>query len=252
MNEKSTARLIKNPAERAARSAEKRQSLLRFLKDEVYTNADIVGLLLGLNSRQAVHATLTSMERDGLVTRATVETESGRKATLWGITPEGQFLAFDPATEKPESRYFEPSRVGLSILLHTLDAQKIRILAERAGWSNWIKGDRVGLAVKQGRPDALLTSPTGEVVALEIERTHKTYKRYQAILLERLRQIRAEKFSKCVWLVPSQAKAERLRVVFKTITSSASPTSPEGTVFKDIKPGMLSVKTYGFFNEKGE
>jgi hypothetical protein len=159
------------------------------------------------------------MERDGLLRRETVEANN-RRWTLWGITSHGQAMAFDPANnEQPESKYFEAGRVGLSVLVHTLELQRLSIMADRAGWTDWRLGDRLGKwQAGQSRPDALVTSPVNIVFALECERTIKTVKRYEAILVDRLQAIKRGDFAHCVWLCPTRDQAERLRAIISSIT----------------------------------
>jgi hypothetical protein len=158
------------------------------------------------------------MERDGLLKRETVEANS-RRWTLWGITSHGQAMAFDPEkNEQPESKYFEAGRVGLSVLAHTLELQRLSIKAKRAGWTNWIFCDRLSKwQAGQSRPDALVTAPTGIVIALECERTIKTVKRYEAILVDRLQSIRRGDFAHCVWLCPTPDQAKRLHAIILCI-----------------------------------
>lgn len=211
-------KLIASPSDRAARTALKRVMLLRFLRRNYYTTADIAGLLLNISSRQGVHTTLSAMERDGLLKRETVEANNERW-TLWGITPHGQAMAFDLANnEQPESKYFEVGRVGLSVLAHTIELQRLSIMAERAGWSDWRLGDRLSKwQAGQSRPDALVTSPAGIVLALECERNIKTPKRYEAILLDRLQATKRGDFAHCVWLCPTLDQAKRLQAIIFNI-----------------------------------
>lgn len=234
------------PAERAARVAQKRATLLRFLRDELYTTATVVGQLLGLNSRQAVHATLTAMERDELVRRETATTPAGRRVTLWGITSHGQAYAFDPASEVPQERYFEPGRVGLTVLQHTLDLQTLRLQAESAGWTGWTLGDRMGKWAKnQSRPDAIVTDPQGISWGIECERTIKTRKRYEAILKDRLLAIKQGAVNKIVWLCPTEGQANRLRAIIKSI-----PDTPDLLMLKQgLQPGTLMFDDYQFFKK---
>lgn len=213
-----TTTLIASPANRAARTASKRHALLRFLRKNYYTTAEIVGLVMGIASRQGVHTTLAAMERDDLLHRETVEA-NGRSWTLWGITAHGQALAFDPvAGERPEGKYFEAGRVGLTVLAHTLDLQRIGIQIERAGWTDWQLGDRLEKwQADVSRPDALVTSPQGSRVAIECERTIKTVKRYEVVLSDRLKAIKRGQFQRCVWLCPTGELATRLQTIITGI-----------------------------------
>lgn len=207
-----------DPRGRMARIDEKRNSLLRFLRKNYYTSADIAGLVIGVKSRQGVHTTLTAMERDGLIRRETVEAH-GRSWTLWGITSHGQAMAFDPDKgEQPDHKYFETGRVGLTVLGHTLDLQRLCILAENNNWTGWQYGDRMSKwQANSSRPDALVTSSNGVRYALECERTIKTVKRYESIISDRLQAIKRGDFERCLWLCPTRDQSRRLQAIFRNI-----------------------------------
>lgn len=205
------------PAERKARTDAKRRAILRLLRDEIYTTREAVQELLGVAATPA-KMTLAAMARDGLLRMERVECPNGWKPYLWGITSEGQAMAFDTATEHPAERVFEPGRVGLTVVRHTIAIQLCRIRAERAGWTNWQACDRLAKWEKdQGRPDALATSPSGERLALEIELSYKTKKRYEAVLWDRLRQIKAGNFDRVCWLTDDVERARRLEAIVKSI-----------------------------------
>ena len=61
--------LISDPAERAQKSQEKRRALLRCLRDETWSVADVLAQVAGVASRQAIHKTLMQMEREELIKR---------------------------------------------------------------------------------------------------------------------------------------------------------------------------------------
>ena len=203
--------------ERTARVEEKRHAVLRFLRDEVYTTREIVERLLGVTATPAKN-TLAGLARDGLVRCEEVICPSGWRPTLWGITAHGQSVAFDIESEQPSARVFEPGRVGLAVLNHTITLQRVRIQAERAGWMDWTAVDRLAKwEVGVGRPDALVTTPAGERWALEVELTMKTTKRYESVLFDRLRQIKTGAYQRCVWLAQDADRARRLELIVKGI-----------------------------------
>lgn len=209
-------RLLLPPAERKQRTEAKRRALLRFLRDEIYTTREAAQELLGLSSAPA-KSTLAAMARDGLLHMQQVECPNGWRPFLHGITADGQALAFDEG-EAVNSKTFEPGRVGLTVLKHTITLQLARIRAERAGWRDWQAGDRLAKwAAEQGRPDAIATDPSGERWAVEVELTMKTTKRYESVLFDRLRQIRAGNFDRVVWISPDADRSRRLESIIKSI-----------------------------------
>lgn len=208
--------LIKSPDERKARSLEKRYQVLRFLREEIYTTREVIELLLGLGltgAKQTLHA----MEREGLIRHQQVECPNGWRPTLWGITSDGQAMAFNDG-EEPLDRVFSPAKVGLTVVRHTIFLQIARIKAEREGWKNWIAGDRVAQWEKdQARPDAIAEAPNGKKFAVEVELTMKTKKRYESVLFDRLMQVASKKYEGVIWLLEDEDRAMRLEKIIKSI-----------------------------------
>lgn len=212
--------LLGAPADRQQRVLQKRAQVLRFLRQEIWSSQDILGGVMGVESRTAAHKNLTRMEDEGLLRRHRVEGLGGGSMTLWGITSHGQALAFDPATESPVASYFEPNRVAEITIRHALDLQWLRMQGERAGWKDWINGDRLPELLKGGkRPDAMATSPAGLKTAIEIERTIKTSKRYEQILASYLMSLKSEQVHQVIWLSPTDDLALRLRAIVLGIRS---------------------------------
>ncbi len=209
-----TTNLLSAPAARRARSEQKRVAVLRFLRQEIWSSQDVLGALMGLESRTSAHKALTRMETEELLRRHTVMGLGGGRLTLWGITAHGQAMAFDPATEMPLTAYFEPGKVAEPTIKHGLDVQRLRVYGERAGWRDWVNGDRLpDLLLGGKRPDAIAVSPAGQKTALEIERTIKTTKRYEQILASYLMALKAEQVQQVLWLSPTTDLAARLRAV---------------------------------------
>jgi hypothetical protein len=205
--------LLLTKTERDARRNGKRSRLLRFLRQELWSTAEILGSVMEIRARQAIHRSLAGFEADGLIRRHGIE-QLGGQLTLWGITAHGQGMAFDPENEQPVSAYFEPSKVSPSHVAHALALQRLRIAAEAEGWSEWTNGDRLGpLAGGAKRPDALAKMPSGQRVAIEIERHIKTKKRYEAILASCLQAIRRGEFAAVVWVCPTPDLARRLSAI---------------------------------------
>ena len=206
------------PVERSARIEEKRRKILRFLRDEIYTTREITQAILDLAPTPA-KMTLAAMCRDDLIRMERVSCAKGINRFLYGITPHGQAMAFDPdAGEKPNAKVFEPGRVGLTTLAHFLQIQMMRVKAEKAGFTDWIIGDRGAMFEKnQCRTDAIVTSNTGEKLGIEVELTIKTIKRYEVVILDRLKQIKSRIFERVVWITKDEDIKKRLESMLKSI-----------------------------------
>lgn len=211
--------LITSPRERDSRQQEKRQKVLKFLRQHIWSTQQILQQVIGLESRQATHKTLLQLETELLIKRHTFNSLGG-PVTLWGITPHGQGMAFTPGQEPLISAYFEPSKISEQNIRHQLDIQLLRIKAEASGWSQWIDGDRIGNIEANGkRPDAIAVDPSGSRVAIECERTIKTVKRYEQILVTYLIAIKAGSISRVIWATPTAELATRLQSIIFGINS---------------------------------
>lgn len=82
-----------SPETRYQRNLEKREIVLRFLRDETYSSANIIGDLLGFKSVQAAHQTLNKMARDGFLRKTSVSF-LGKSIVLFGITEHGLAYAW--------------------------------------------------------------------------------------------------------------------------------------------------------------
>lgn len=201
--------LISDPVERAAATAQKRRAVLRFLRDETWSVPDVLAQVAGITSRQGIHSTLKAMERDELVKYHSLPIAGRRDLPTWGITSHGLAFSWDESEEIENRPRFEPSRLSLSRVPHQIDLQRARLAAEAAGWTDWQRGERLGFNPPI-RPDAVVTTPKGVRVAIEVERTIKTRQRYQQILGSHLEAIRAQQWLGVIYVTPD-GMAERLR-----------------------------------------
>ena len=184
-----------------ARAKAKETLVLDFLASgEVWTTAPILQVLLGLSARR-VYSLTERMERDQLLKSARVE-GFGKLSTAWGITPTG--IAFSEKAA-PDCPRFE-SLPSPQFMQHHLDTQRSRLQAEAAGWT-WEAGKLLYSKGWNKVPDALAISPSGERVAVEIERTIKTPLRYQQIIPQALRDIKAGHYVRVQYLSP-QGRAD--------------------------------------------
>ncbi len=213
----SARNLINNHEQRNSRVQEKQYLVLRFLRDHLWSTQDILQQVIRVSSRQAAHKALIHIEKKGLIKRHKYEALGGA-LTIWGITNQGQAMAFDVETECLETAYFEPNRISEQTIRHQLDIQQLRLKAEAKGWHGWMDGDRLGSSDKdQKRPDALAKNNVGVLVAVECERTFKSIKRYEVILVNYLKLIKAGEIKEVVWASPSADISARLKSIITGI-----------------------------------
>jgi len=204
--------LIRSHEERIYKRTQNRYRLLKFLRDETWSDALNLGLILGL-SKSGAYKTLSSLCREQLIISVYIE-ELGRK--IYGITPSGLLYAWDENENMENRSYFQPNRVKPLMMRHHLDLQLARVNAERAGWNSWKLASQLPKNMPK-RPDAEVTSLRGQLIAVELERTVKTKKRYESIFSIYLQAIKRSEYDAVHYVCPDQGFAKRLLRLFTTI-----------------------------------
>jgi len=210
------ATLISDPAERKRRRQAKRDQVLRWLRLNTWSSADVLRQVAEQGSRQAAHTLLEGLCRDGLIRKGIIAAEFGSPVLIWGITAHGAAMAARE-NEPVAARTFEPSKVSASTLSHSLDVQLMQLKAERAGWK-WqpIFGEFSRSEAKYA--DAVGMRPDGQKVAIELERTVKTVKRYAEILIAHLAARKDNKWEWIYYLSPDEVTCDRVRRAFQEIS----------------------------------
>ena len=217
--------LIRDPHLRLQIHAQKQTKILHWLKTEIYSSSEILALMLGLNHRQSLHKLLMTMQEQGLIRYAKVPVVGGYQ-NLWGITEHGQALAYDPSKNAtPSAKVFEPGRISALRLKHILGLQKMKWQAQQADWTGWKNCDRgvrpQGKSEKlRHRPDVLVIDPAGLVIAVELELTFKTVKRYaEEVIQSHARQIYVEKnYQHILWVCPTAEDVRRMKNLLNQAT----------------------------------
>jgi hypothetical protein len=206
--------LINSYAERCQRQQAKRALVLNFLASEIWTGFSILQGVLGL-SEPATLRTLGALERQGLIRRHRV---GELRASIWGITAHG--LVMGGPVEEPaiinSSRTFEPSKVKTLGIAHKISTQEARLAAERAGWTEW-RATPETAARHHIQPDAVARDIAGRAVAIEVERTVKSKKRYEAIFAAYLQIVKSGEIDLIHYVCPDRDFAPRLARMFGTI-----------------------------------
>ena len=192
-----------------ARAAAKEQCVLDFLASgEVWSTSVILAALLGLHQRRA-NDLGQRLERDGLVTIHRVDA----RTTVVGITAQG--LAYSHHPNAAETQRFEPGRISPQFIAHHVDTQRARLQAEAAGWT-WEAGKTLFRRGWNKVPDAVAIAPSGERVAVEIERTIKTELRYAQVIPATLRDIKIGRYDRVLYLSP-QNRADAIERALRRV-----------------------------------
>ncbi|MDI3260279.1 MAG: hypothetical protein QJR02_11345 [Sinobacteraceae bacterium] len=187
-------------AEIMARSKAKRQMVLDWCATESFTSPAVVAVMLGISHRRGGKL-LADMARDGLMVR---DDFHGEGSPVWGITTLGLGYANAPQVI---GREYEPGRITPAFARHELDVQLARVRAFAAGWTDWTPSRLLhGTGLKKV-PDAIAVTPSGERVAVEIERSIKSLRRYREAIAAQLRDMRAGRYGRVIYVSPGHAAA---------------------------------------------
>lgn len=206
--------LISDPALRRARNIEKLLTILVFLRSETWSTVKILSEHMGC-SQTKIRVAMRQLTGAEFVRS---HNPDSMLETIYGLTTAGLMKSFDDGSEPKIVPIFEPSKIRDANLRHHLDLQRARIILERSGWTGWIRGNPTDCRMRK-IADATAISPNGQRVAIELERTIKTAKRYEAIFSEYLQAIRRGEYSWVLYVAPSQTRAQSLTRLFRLITA---------------------------------
>lgn len=205
--------LINSYEERMKRAKEKDSAVMQFLVDETWSTARVLQALLGDIAKSNMSTLLKRLEKKEFI-RSHQYSIEGKAVMVYGITPHGLLMTQDP-DDYEERPHFEPAKVSLSTIPHQVMLQRARLKAEAAGFTQWVRGERLGNDIHK-RPDAVTVHPDGYKVAIEVERTAKTSKRYQQIIGEYIQLFQKKEVGRIHYICENGFE-KRLQGVFKRI-----------------------------------
>lgn len=205
--------LISSYSERLHLSQMTKSKLLQFLRDEIWTSAQVASLLFQC-SLSAAYKKLNQLENKGMITSFKIK-ELNLK--IWGLSQQGQFEAWDnEVMEKRPS--LQPSKINFMFVQHHLDLQVAMLNASNKGCIKWVNGKYLPKNITQ-RPDAISTWGNGIRWAVEYEKTVKTRKRYEVIFSKYLQAIKAGDYTFVHYICPDDLFTVRLQKLFASIES---------------------------------
>jgi hypothetical protein len=189
-----------------------------------------------------VHTFLRKLEAQNLIRSGFLDVAYGRNIQLWGITSNGLAHSFDDDEQYQERPTFSVKKVTQSTMQHKLDLQNVRVLCEKRGYQNWRDGSKLGLRKSGFKVPDSLVDMNGNTVAIEVERTIKTAKRYADIIASHLRAARDGHWDKVIYLCPDEQVKKQLMKVFLSVKELKF----EGQVFQltDAHYQKFSFYTY--------
>lgn len=213
---------ILSPKERYARQEAKRQTLLAFLASgECWTDLGNAARLWHLSS-DATATTLRAMARDRLIVRENIAAGVKARIAIYGVTPDGIACCHNASANAVE---FQQGRLQPTNIEHHLAVQRVRIIAEAAGWRAWQPGRLLygnGLRVV---PDALGIDTDNQIVAIELERNVKSLKRRREVLSAHiLTMARKTHWQRVVYICDARCDATRLRDLYMSLDQLDTPS----------------------------
>lgn len=219
--------LIFDYEKRQKRIEQKKQALLSWLADFAWTTPELAGRVMGLSTRAGINKTLKRLVCEQLIKEASITLADNRSLRIVGVTTNG-LLWCDNVPDATSRSTFDPKRVALSTVIHRLDVQRCRI-AVRDVCLQWTPESNLPREIEY-RPDAILKTGSRKI-ALELERTSKTRKRYQKIVTQHLRQIQAGHYHEVHYVSTVPGFAIRLERLFGSI--SKLPVRGQQVLFSD-------------------
>lgn len=165
------------PAEIAERNQEKRNLVLLWLARYTFSNLSILSAVLKIDERN-MRSLLKKMEAENLLRSELLL--SGQR--LYGLTPTGiaQLHNTDPVMADI-ARAYQPGRVPLSTLPHSLNVQMVEVSLLLFGWSDFTAGRDLYIPGAKQVPDMVANDPNGLLVAVEVELNVKSFKRMKVV-----------------------------------------------------------------------
>jgi len=241
--------LIHDYSARMERARSNEDKILQFLKTELYNPASVLSLLLGFKSVNSVYKVLNRMIKDDLITVEEVVSDNiiAKSVRLYGITTHGAVMAQTEEDDPLIVHTFQPSKVNLTTLQHRIDTQILRIEAERAG-RTWVALNNIELSKGSKLPDGMILRPDGSRIAIEVERTAKSPKRYQEIANLYANTFKSNNLVNVLYLFPNTGLKNRVERIF-----NALPRLGDGINAIQLKEGdiysLFTFMTYEEFTE---
>lgn len=241
--------LIYDYGERMGRARANEEKVLKFLKTEIYTTANVLAKLLNFKTVNSIYKVLNRMIRDEYLSFEEILSDNivAKSVRLYGITTHGAVMAQEEQDDPLNVVTFQPSKVNLTTLQHRIDTQLLRIEAENAG-RTWIALNNIRLVKGSKLPDGMILRPDGTRLAVEVERTAKSPKRYQEIANLYARTFKENNLVNVLYLFPDVTLKNRVQRIY-----SALPSLGEGINAVQLRDGdifrLFTFMTYEEFSD---
>jgi len=235
-----------------ARKREKTMLVLRFLRKTIYSTSEILGHVMGIETRSPIHRTLKAIERLKLI--QSVRSDNFGGVTLWGITAAGQRFCLQDGDQEI-IKFFNPSKINPSTLQHYLDIQRVHIALEKLRWKGFEYPDKMPRPHLRGgnlapenqyniRPDLIALTPDGIRAAIEVERFVKSEKRYEEhVIPGHVHRLNAREYDFVLWIARTPEHQQTLENVVKKVIQKLRTNQ---TFY--LEPRVTDYKIFQFSN----
>lgn len=210
--------LIHDYSERMKRARANEDKVLQFLKTELYSTANVISKLLNFKTVNSVYKVLNRMIREDLISVEEIVSDNvvAKSLRLYGITTHGAVMGQTEEDNPLLVHTFQPSKVNLTTLQHRIDTQLLRIEAEKTG-RTWIALNNIELLKGSKLPDGMILLADGRKLAIEVERTAKSPKRYQEIANLYADTFKQNNLVNVLYLFPDVGLKNRVERIFKAL-----------------------------------
>lgn len=219
MTARNTENLI-GKTQAIARNKEKQALVLAHLREYTYSTLDVLCDVVSVKTSGGVSRLIQKLERLGLVKHKLLSLGAGQPIKVIGLTELGMGEAVNnlPDDDLRDRPLFRPDRVKLIQLAHTMATQRAAIQFTRRGYRVMSGTALRGFGQKGKVPD-LVMRRDGETVAVEVELTVKSKKRYVDLMASYIDAFKLNKYETIIFVADSDAVLNRLKKRFSELTT---------------------------------
>ncbi len=199
-------------------SGDPKEAILLYLYGETWTHIEILEELFPNMTARQIRSVLKELSDGKMVRSAEVTVLETKTADVWGISKQGVGITQERFRIEASGMAFSKRNVNPVSFTHHLDIQRLRISAERNGWTDWRRYGSSFYHKTQIRPDAVATRPDGISAAIEVERTVKSKRRYPKIMASHLHSRKQGRWDVICYLCPDSGLKLRLERIFAGIS----------------------------------
>lgn len=214
------SQLIHDYSERRGRTLANEAKILQFLKTEIYSTPRVLSNLLNFKTVNSIYKILNRMIAEDLLMVEEIQGDNDfmKNTRLYGITTNGAIMAQSEEDDPLHVVNFQPSKVNLTTLQHRIDTQLMRVSAENSG-RTWIALNNIELLKGSKLPDGMILRDDGTKIAIEVERTAKSPKRYQEIANLYAERFKENNLVNVLYLFPNATLKNRIERIFNALPS---------------------------------